>query len=331
LESLDALRGLAACSVMLLHFTLDFHRDFGPARISFVSWNYGGYGVHLFFLISGFVILMTAEKIAKPYDFVAARFSRLFPPYWTAVLLTTTLLTAWPMAGVPSALHLLRRAVVNLTMFQSWVSVGSVDSVYWTLQVELSFYLILLILIWRKALGAALKVMTGLVVLALLDHLLVPRPLSAPYAYVRQILFLEWVYLFTAGMVLYKMRTGFKPQYAAILVLCALCPATAGYWPNNPRVDTGIVLMLGGVMYLATTGRAQFLARQPLVFLGWISYSLYLTHHWVGLVFLKRADNWGMNPNVALAAAITLCLVVASGMAFLVERPSQRWFRRVLR
>jgi peptidoglycan/LPS O-acetylase OafA/YrhL len=330
LGSLDALRGIAALSVMLLHFTTDFHRDFGPTRISSITWGYGAYGVHLFFLISGFVILMTAERSKRPYDFVVSRFSRLYPPYWAAIVLTTILLIALPTIGAPEAPHLLRRAVVDLTMFQSWIGVGSVDSVYWTLQVEMSFYLILLILIWRKAVGYAIGVMTGLVVLALLDHLFVPRPWSTSYAHLRQLMILEHAYLFTAGMVLYKIREGFRLRYVFILLLCALCPATAMYWPNNPPIDASVAITLAFIVYLATSGRADWIACRPLLYLGGISYSLYLTHHWLGQVFLNRADKWGMNPNLALAAGVSLCLLTASLMTYLVERPSLHWLRQRL-
>ena len=330
LASLDALRGIAAVSVMLLHFTTDFHRDFKPSQISFFSWPYGAYGVHLFFLISGFVILMTAEKSKRPSDFVVSRFSRLYPPYWAALILTTVLLLAVPTIGVLDPGHLLRRALINVTMLQSWGGFGNVDTVYWTLQIEMSFYLILLVLIWRKAVPYSLLVMTGLVVLALIDHLFVPRPWSEPYARLRQLLFLEHAYLFTAGMVFYKMREGFKLRYLFILLLCAMCPAVAAYPPNNPPQDTCIAVTLGLVVYLATSGRVNWIACRPLLYLGGISYSLYLTHHWLGQTFLDRADKWGMNPNAALLAGITLCLVTASLMTYLVERPSLRWLRQRL-
>jgi peptidoglycan/LPS O-acetylase OafA/YrhL len=85
-----------------------------------------------------------------------------------------------------------------------------------------------------------------------------------------------------------------------------------------------------GLMYLATSGRLNWIACKPMVFLGGISYSLYLTHHWVGLLFLKTADNRLINPNVALGAAVVLCLLLASAMTYLVERPSVRWFRAML-
>jgi peptidoglycan/LPS O-acetylase OafA/YrhL len=326
--ALDALRGVAALGVVLLHFTTDFHRDLTPTRNASFSAGFGAYGVHLFFLISGFVILMTAEKARRPRDFVISRWSRLYPPYWAALVFTTTLLMALPVADTPEPASLLRRAVVNLTMFQTWLRIGNVDSVYWTLQVEMSFYLILLVLIWRKATHHALSVMTGLVVLALFDHVLVPRPWSAPYAYLREILFLEHAYLFTAGMVLYKLRRGFKPHYALILLACVLCPLTANYFPNTPLVDACIASALTLLVYLATSGEMEWLATKPLLYLGSISYSLYLSHHWTGLILLKHLNQAGAHPDVALALALVAVLLLAAALAHFVEKPSQAWFRQ---
>ncbi len=70
----DALRGLAALAVVLFHYTTQFEKLFGHSNELSWSMPYGDLGVHLFFMISGFVI---------------SRFSRLYPAYWLAIILTT--------------------------------------------------------------------------------------------------------------------------------------------------------------------------------------------------------------------------------------------------
>lgn len=235
LKSLDALRGLAALAVMLLHYTTDFHKFLAPTRRSAFDLDYGAYGVHLFFMISGFVILMSAEKVGSARTFLASRFARLYPPYWSAIAFTALILVLFPLPGGLDSAKVLHRAVVNLSMFQFWLGVGSIDSVYWTLQVEMSFYLLMFALVGLGKLDKCLHVMAGLVVLSLVDHIFVPRPVAPAYAYVRQFLMLESAYLFTVGMVLYKMRQGFRLVYLPILLLCACAPATANYFPTRPR------------------------------------------------------------------------------------------------
>lgn len=88
LAEVDALRGIAAMSVVLFHYTTRFTELFAPPYSPTISFQNGHYGVNLFFIISGFVIFMTLERTSKPMDFVISRFSRLFPAYWFAIFLT---------------------------------------------------------------------------------------------------------------------------------------------------------------------------------------------------------------------------------------------------
>ena len=59
LAQLDALRGIAALAVVLFHYTTRYDQLFGHAQSPALSFPYGYLGVNLFFMISGFVILMT--------------------------------------------------------------------------------------------------------------------------------------------------------------------------------------------------------------------------------------------------------------------------------
>src|SRR5438874_397792 len=170
--ALDALRGLAALSVVLGHYTANYHRLYGHRSQLQFSYPWAGFGVTLFFMISGFVILMTAERLGRPGDFVWARFSRLYPAYWAAVVLTFTVLSVFPLPGRQPGLA---RGIVNLTMLQGFVGVGHVDSVYWTLQVELRFYGVILTLLWLRRVRLTEFVLMGLVVLGVLDDLLPVR------------------------------------------------------------------------------------------------------------------------------------------------------------
>src|SRR5436190_10531242 len=97
---LDLLRFIAACAVMLFHYTFRGPRDgFWQASFPFLDQisRYGYLGVQVFFILSGFVILLTAyEKNAM--GFAMARFVRLFPAYWICVTLTTAVVV---IAGGP--------------------------------------------------------------------------------------------------------------------------------------------------------------------------------------------------------------------------------------
>ncbi len=326
------LRGFAALSVVMLHLAYDYNNQFQPERISVIRWTpLASHGVTLFFLISGFVIFMSVERAKRPIDFVISRCGRLYPPYWAAVILSTVVLIVFPVIGTPGVKSLLKRAVVNLTMFQSWVHVNHIDPVYWTLRVEMSFYLIMLILIWLKATRWALAVMSGLVLLAVLDHLFLPRVEGSMYSSLREILMLDNACAFAAGIVLYRARSGWKLSYLGILLLCVASPATAWVEPVDPLLDSIFFVGLSALVYASSVGWLDFLTIRPLLYLGTISYSLYLTHHWIGVVIRDRLDRAGFQPDFTLFVAVLATLVVASLIHSFVERPSMEWIRRRFR
>ena len=76
LQGLDALRGIAALTVVLYHFTLGYQEVLRQHRLGllFVVSN-GHFAVNLFFIISGFVIFMTLESSAGAADFAVSRFA----------------------------------------------------------------------------------------------------------------------------------------------------------------------------------------------------------------------------------------------------------------
>jgi peptidoglycan/LPS O-acetylase OafA/YrhL len=86
LLELDALRGIAAIAVVCFHLGLSYQEE------SHKIFNLGVTGVDLFFIISGFVILMTLEKTKNWQDFIISRASRLYPVYWVCVSLTAALM-----------------------------------------------------------------------------------------------------------------------------------------------------------------------------------------------------------------------------------------------
>lgn len=101
-RELDALRGPAALVVVLYHLTTFMGDGPGLGGPPAVSIWWGEYGVQLFFLISGFVILLSARRTLRPSDFVISRVSRIYPVYWIARTAASALLlvVAAPLLAV---------------------------------------------------------------------------------------------------------------------------------------------------------------------------------------------------------------------------------------
>ncbi|MGY1811916.1 acyltransferase family protein [Blastococcus sp. SYSU D00820] len=341
LRALDGLRFLAAAAVVAFHYTgrdstawPESVRTVFPTISRFTI--YGGFGPYLFFIISGFVVLMSAwDRPAR--SFLASRVGRLFPAYWIAVVLTAGVLLLDPRA-VPAVWENLGLSGValNLTMLQSAFGVGNVDGVYWTLWVELKFYLLLgllalagitrrrvlaLCLVW-PLLGALAGQLHADLLTALLE------PLYAPF--------------FCIGLLLYLVyREGWSPSvglllafdYVAALRVCdthfrAWTLDVAGAGVSFAGVAVLLTLCIGAVVLVTLTPVAR-LDWRWLTLLGALTYPLYLVHQYVGWVLIRH-----LTPRLpvyaVLAVVVALMLLVAYAVHRLVERPLGPRLRRAV-
>lgn len=319
ITGLDALRGLAAFSVLLGHYTANYDRLYHHSDELLFSYPWAAYGVTLFFMISGFVILMTAERVKTPADFAWARFSRLYPAYWTAVLLTFTVLMVFTLPGRQPTFQ---RMLVNLTMFQNLLGVGSIDGVYWTLHVELYFYVMMFLLLCAGRVRLTEFLLLGLVCLSVADELLLSGVNNEAVKRLRNLLILDHAFAFAIGVLLYRSLK--SPRWWHPLAVAG-CLAYALFF--KPRADFYFSVGLAGLVYLTTRGWLRFLNARPLVFLGTISYSLYLTHQNIGYVIIRAGYAAGLNPNVSIALAAAAALLIATAITFMIERPAMAYLR----
>jgi peptidoglycan/LPS O-acetylase OafA/YrhL len=326
IQELDAVRGLAALAVVFFHYTTRYDQKIGHISEPLFSVPWGHYGVELFFLLSGFVIFMTLDKADSGRDFIISRVSRLYPGYWAGML--STLTTVWflgnPYAGYhPSPLDV----AINATMFQSYFP-GTlfIDGAYWTLCVEVTFYTLIFGLFLtgqlkniRLAIACLLGV--GLVLHILIDggHISAPIYLRA----LRVVLLSHFAPYFCGGIIFYKIFSArFMKRDAALIVLCLV--AVAVMRPIADFVASAISFMMFGLL---TTRKLSFLANRPLLFLGAISYSLYVVHQNIGYLIIRHATEIGIPTNAAILVAIISVIALATLITYRIERPAQRWIR----
>lgn len=338
LRSLDALRLVAALAVVLFHFTARGNSRWGvPIDEAFPVLSqvtrFGYAGVHLFFVISGFVVLMSAWGSA-PRGFVASRISRLYPAFWAAVLITATLRWWWPTFSDRTPAEVL----VNLTMVPEVFGVPRVDGVYWTLWVELQFYLLVLLFV-RLGITAWRVLVVATVVPAACTVVTLLTPGSAGI-----LTLLSWAPVFAAGMVLFVIhREGHTPGRWALVALnsaqavavsasqkAAAIDSIAPGRPTSPLVlGLVVVVCVALVAVVAFVPVVRDLDWKVLTTAGALTYPLYLTHEYVGWALIEwlstHVDRYG-----TLALALLACGALAWGMHHAVERPFQKPFRRFL-
>ena len=322
LRELDLLRGGAALWVVLFHYVTRYDTIYGTPAAGRFEFPDGLFGVQLFFMISGFVIFMTLRRARTGWDFVVSRVSRLYPAYWAAVLITFTVGALWPL---PDQHHQPMLLFANLSMLQAYVFIPAVDGVYWSLAVELGFYTVMLALFLLGILDRIIAIGFVWLALALLAHSPAGSWLHLPYR-LTLLLALDYANLFIAGIVFYELWT--KGYAHSRLTLLASCLVAQLLFEGLSRGS--VTMIFFGLFYLAISGRASTLCVRPLLWLGNISYSLYLTHQMLGYKIIATLRAAGMNNFLSIAIALAFALALASTMTFLIEQPARRLLRRAL-
>lgn len=305
--------------VVLFHYTSTYDSAFGHETELWFSFAIGKHGVELFFLISGFVILMTLDRVRSAEDFALARASRLFPTYWLSVLLTTAAVTVFALPGYEvTPVQLL----ANLTMLQTFVGVDNIDGVYWTMAVELVFYGWMLLVLAAGLLPRIERVLSiWLMALAAIVVLFVTLQLSLPWAAAVALL-LYHGHLFIAGMLFYRLRT--SPSRLALALIVVTFVIEALFRPGS----IGIVGAWYALFIVLQVGRLGFLNRGPLLFLGTISYPLYLLHENIGFIVIRQLYAWQLDHTPTLILVpLALSLALATAVHFAVELPAQHAVR----
>ena len=321
LIEIDSLRGVAALSVVAFHFTYKYGELYGYASpLPFhASWGY--LGVNLFFVISGFVIFMTLDRTRVPMDFVVSRASRLYPSYWTALLLTFAITHALGLPGKEVSAGTL---LLNIPMFQQLFNVPLVDNVYWTLLVELLFYALAFALYLAGWLHHVLRALVLLLALRLgyhftstLLHVDLPWRIS-------QLLILEAIPFFALGIVAYRLAVRRAPDARPDIAVALL--ALASLWADSPLMAlVGLGCFLA--VWLAAAGRLPFLQWRILVWFGVISYPLYLVHENIGWSIMRRLEAAGWRSTASVLVTTLLVVALAAAVSRGVERPAMAWIR----
>ena len=313
---LDVFRGIAALVVVVYHYLFRFDQLYGLETLSLEWLYFGRYGVHFFFLISAFVICWSLSRASGLRAFLVSRIARIYPAYWVAVIATFAIVAA---AGLPGREVDFAAFLVNLTMVQEYFYVQHVDRAYWTLTVELTFYLWIVIAYLAGQLHRAEFLLLPLMLLGALVHL----ELVALPSRLSKLLLLQHANLFAAGIVFFRLHEGADGRTARwFLPLSAAVNFAIYPWPDATFLATFYPIML-----LAVRGHLGWLCRAPLLWLGGISYSLYLLHQNIGYVVIRGVESLGGSERFAIVVALLVILAAADLLARTVERPAARRLR----
>lgn len=342
LSELDALRFLAAASVVFYHLIFG-HIQLAESQSAlwlaiFNSSRFGYIGVDLFFIISGFVIIMTATK-RSPIGFAVHRIIRLYPTFWIAVVVTTTLV--WITRPSTAPIIDLRTFLANLTMLPGYMGQSYIDGVYWTLAIEIKFYfLVFALMLFGQVRYAEYWAYFWLLLLAIAEF-------GTGGSGLRSLIIAPFGASFAGGALLFLVyEKGWSAARAiGIAVALALAVLAAdnrvvGFIRNPRQIDMVIAQMLTASCFvliaICATFPGRFVTQRLWSQAGAITYPLYLIHAHIGFILFEKWEN-ALSPFGALIAVlvsvsiISIALSVVSEQGFVPKLGRSRFAKRLAR
>lgn len=327
---IDALRGIAALMVVVFHFS--------KAKTDSIFLRFGVTGVDLFFIISGFVILMTLEKTRHWKDFVISRLSRLYPTYWACVTLTAIIvITKFFLQEPFSKLAFVYGA--NLTMFQQYFHVADLDAPYWTMLVEMIFYVFMLLIFITKQLKN-IEILGAVILLPIFVYSTDWFRNAHTNTFETMSFYIPLVNhfpLFFTGILFYKIKFngGSLARYSLLLLsflvqLFLFNDGGRSYVFISFLPYVIMLIIYYAVFSLYVRGHLGFIKTKLLLFLGSISFSLYLFHEVFGteVVIPQLIEIFGFNYWVAASLAVFVVIGTAYLISILVEWPAMTYIRQ---
>lgn len=342
----DSARGIAVLFVFGLHLVLDLQRRAAHDGFALPGWfsvaevmvfgplDLGKIGVAIFFLVSGFLIPITLDKpgLHVIRDFSLNRFFRLYPAYWVSILVY--------LAAMPLVLST-TQVLVNFTMLQRFLGTPDLNGVFWTLQIELVFYMLCVLLKRIGRLGDVTlmkRFVIGLGIAAvLLAGVRYGTGLKLPVALLLALQLMFFGYLYRMWFVAETLARSdiLRMGVPVLLTLALACPLAYsrdyGLGENWARYVASYVFSLAAFVFISLK------AWQPrwLSFIGRISYSFYLLHTiaisvCIELIVAAPIGIDALRFAVLVAASLLLSLTLSWASFRWIEQPGIAMGRRML-
>ncbi len=324
-KELDALRGFAALFVVFFHYTTH-------TRYSFRFLELGVTGVDLFFIISGFVIFMSINKISSGKEFIINRFARLYPTYLASVSFTTLLcviVNHFYFTGQSISIY---QYLANMSMFQHYLRAENIDGTYWTMIIEMVFYIFILFLFQFKIIKYILPICISLLCFTILIDVWVENYFVFLYKAIRYVFpLINHLPLFFAGILFYKIANSNKIDYKYYVLLLFCLAVQIMLYDNGGSAQKYInqwnysfMLVFYFMLFiLFVNNKLSFIVNRPALFFGKISFALYLIHQYLSIdviipILTKQA---GFNFWVSALIAFIISVTLSTLITFYIEIP----------
>ncbi len=350
LDSLTSLRFFAAAMIVIHHAHLAFPW-IGDVHIF-------SQAVSFFFVLSGFVLTYAHPQLRTLADirlFLVARIARIFPAHIAAMFIGLVLVPAIFLPQIASSSGAI--LIAQLFLVQSWIPSReyffALNPVSWSISTEMFFYCCFPLFIrswtrsWRYDWIGKLLLCSGLTV----TMIAVASTIPAAMDYCTTISPITRLFEFVLGMFVAQLWIRYRSQVQlssisatlievgcfVLLVAWVTKEAALTMQPENSQHNAFLSLFIGAgnasifcaLIFLMALQRgllSKLLASRPLVWLGEISYSIYLLHYVIleyimyHQLALARINQW-----LVFGIYCFTVMLIANLMYILVERPFRAW------
>ncbi|WP_134702556.1 acyltransferase [Ammoniphilus sp. YIM 78166] len=298
-ETLQLLRGVAAILIVFFH-------AFGENSI----FVYGVYGVDLFFVLSGFIIMYTHHSdigLSNTLrDFLIKRLVRIFPTYWMVTFCYITLVT---ISGHALSVEYIVKSLLLLPQ-----DTLPIVGVAWSLQFELLFYLIFSLLILNKKIFYPMFWMWGL---ASMSFLFLPIELPKVLKFIFSPFNLEFLLGCIIALVIIKNKLSYKwiAGMGISTIIISFFLQYKVFFEVHRVIFWGVPfsILILGLVKLEIRRRVHI--PRVLTYFGDASYSIYLTHL-ISLLVLEDIAEMILVENLILAKFLICALSIMLGCIF---------------
>jgi peptidoglycan/LPS O-acetylase OafA/YrhL len=358
LEFANALRGPAAVFVLFSHFIHNAWvmrppiERFANVRMPseavvptplyvnalniFPSFEWGAYGVAIFFLVSGLVIPLSLKKYSTP-AFIVSRIFRIWPVYIAGFSISIlSMYLAGLYFGKPFQYSFSQVAIHYVPGIRDLLWSTNIDGIIWTLEIEIKFYVVCALIAPLIRRGSVMTFIAPLIIALCCFSVTGYMASHSPDLRAWQLIYTlalsgQFIVFMFTGTVFAYWREGDLSTPKAVIVatmLLGLFFCLVQWGPHK-----GIAIHAGSYVAAVVTfllfAAYKWKAGRIMTFLASISYPLYASHIAMGYAIIAIALQFGASPKLAISLAFISAIVLAYVLHLLVEVPTHRLGQRI--
>ncbi|WP_454783754.1 acyltransferase family protein [Legionella sp. WA2024007413] len=361
IEFANTLRGFAALSVVLSHYlsTFWYKRDsiahlinaplLSPETHSiptFITWfncfplfDWGSFGVGLFFIISGFVIPFSLHR-RSGLEFCISRCFRIIPTYMLGFSITLLALFScarYFSAVLPYSIH--EVLIHFIPGLRDLLGSRNIDTIVWTLEIEMKFYLIVALSIaWFRSYSLKIFLIpTAFFLLSCyVSHMIPVWAMNHLVAFIQAEIYMmssPYIIFMFIGVVFHYLYSDKISSDLGYLLISTLFFMFCIAWRVGPYSENLILAWsyaLALLMFMFAYIFPHFFKANPIFnFLADVSYPLYIIHSIVGYSLLRIMLDRNFNIELALCVVMFISILLSWFLHLIIERPSQAFGKKI--